>query len=308
MLEILRRGAKVERLIQYDAFALPLRDIYYDAEFNCRGWFPPQSVSDLAENIRLRGGGIELRGLDYPVAVQPIADMAGQKPAGFSYRLIAGHRRFKAIEVFLKWTRIPAMIRAGLSDHEARMLNFVENLERKDLNILEEARGLQHLYPSGVTVRSAAAELKRPTAWVHDRLRLLTLPEEVQQLAATGLLGAVNIKVLIALATPEEQIAAAHKIVASKREHGKTASLHHLDPKYRRKFGYRKSKAAINQMVHKMLGCGITGLGPRMGAWCAGYLSDAEIEEDIEEAALTLAGNADLTGEKSYGHRHGTST
>ena len=204
---------KVERLIQYDAFALPLRDIYYDAEFNCRGWFPPQSVSDLAENIRLRGGGIELRGLDYPVAVQPIADMAGQKPAGFSYRLIAGHRRFKAIEVFLKWTRIPAMIRAGLSDHEARMLNFVENLERKDLNILEEARGLQHLYPSGVTVRSAAAELKRPTAWVHDRLRLLTLPEEVQQLAATGLLGAVNIKVLIALATPEEQIAAAHKIV-----------------------------------------------------------------------------------------------
>jgi ParB/RepB/Spo0J family partition protein len=307
MLETLQRDAEVERLSQYDAFPLPLRHIYYDADFNCRGWFTLQSVSDLAENIRLRGRGVELKGLDCPVVVQPIADMAGQQPAGFDYRLIAGHRRFKAIEVFLKWTRIPAMIRAGLSDHEARMLNFVENLERKDLNILEEARGLQHLYPDGVTVRAAATELKRPTAWVHDRLRLLTLPEEVQQLAATGLLGAVNIKVLIALATPEEQIAAARKIVEAKRECGKTASLHHLDPKYRRKFGYRKSKAAINQMVYKMLGCGITGLGPRMGAWCAGYVSDAEIEKDIEEAALTLAGNADLTGDNSYGDGGGTS-
>jgi hypothetical protein len=54
-------------------------------------------------------------------------------------------------------------------------------------------------------------------------------------------------------------------------------------------------------MVYKMLGRGITGLGPRMGAWCAGYVSDAEIEKDIEEAALTLAGNADLTGDNSYG-------
>ena len=65
--------------------------------------------------------------------------------------------------------------------------------------------------------------------------------------------------------------------VDAKREHGKTASLKHLDPKYRRKFGYRKSKAEINKMVATMLGRGITGLGPRMGAWCAGYISDAEL-------------------------------
>ena len=104
----------------------------------------------MAENIRLRGGGVELKGLDFPVVVQPIADMVGEKPAGFDYRLVAGHRRFKAVETFLKWPCIPSMIRPGLSDHEARMLNFVENLERKDLNILEEARALGRLYPEGV--------------------------------------------------------------------------------------------------------------------------------------------------------------
>ena len=137
MRKTIQREAEIERLSQYDAFALPLSRIYYDADFNCRARFTLQSVSDLAESIRLRGGGIELKGLDCPVVVQPIADMAGRKPAGVDYRLIAGHRRFKAIEVFLKWSSIPAMIRAGLSDHEARMLNFVENLERKTSTFLK---------------------------------------------------------------------------------------------------------------------------------------------------------------------------
>ena len=75
----------------------------------------------------------------------------------------------------------------------------------------------------------------------------------------------VNVKVLVGMKTPDEQIEAARKIVAAKREHGKTASLQHLGPKYRRKFGYRKSKAEINQMVAKMLGRGITGLGTADG-------------------------------------------
>jgi ParB/RepB/Spo0J family partition protein len=280
----------MQRLEQYDAYPLPLPRIYYDADFNCRGQFTLQSVSDLAESIRLRGGGVELKGLDYPIVVQPIADMTGRKPADFDYRLIAGHRRYRAMEVFLKWTLAPAMIRSGLSDHEARMLNFVENLERKDLNPLEEARAMARLYPDGVSLRAAAAELKRPTGWVHDRQRLLTLPEEVQQFAAAGLLAMCNVKVLAAL-PPEEQIAAAHKIVQVKQEHGKTASMRHLDPSCRRKFGYRKSKAEINRVVTKMLGCGITGLAPRIGAWCAGYVTDAEIDKDIQEATPTSAGD-----------------
>ena len=130
----------LDRLQQYDAYALPLDRIYYDADFNCRGEFTLESVMDLAENIRLRGKGVELKGLDFPVVVQPITDMADKQPAACDYRLLAGHRRFQAIKTFLKWHCIPAMIHAGLSDREARMLNFCENLERKDLNILEEAR------------------------------------------------------------------------------------------------------------------------------------------------------------------------
>lgn len=274
----------MQRLEQYDTYPLPLDRIWYDVDFNCRGQFTLESVMDLAANIRLRGGGVELKGLDFPVVVQPLADVGGEKPAGFDYRLLAGHRRFKAVQTFLKWPCIPSMIRAGLSDREARMLNFVENLERKDLNVLQEARALGRLFPEGISLRAAAAEIKRPTRWVHARLRLLTLPEEVQELAASGLLAMCNVEMVADLKTPAEQILAARRIVAAKREHGPTAYRQHVGAKYRRKFGDRKSKQEINRLVSKMLDRGITGLAPRVGAWCAGYITTAEIERDIQDA------------------------
>ena len=107
---------------------------------------------------------------------------------GCEYRLIVGHRRFRAVTAFLKWTEIPAHICEGLSDHDARMLNVVENLQRKSLNILEEARAIQNLYPNGASVRQAAGELKQSTRWVWVRVRLVRMPEAVQQQAAAGLL------------------------------------------------------------------------------------------------------------------------
>ena len=261
---------EIERLTRYDAYAIPVASIFYDESFNCRGPFTRESIDDLAASIRDNT-------LEFPVIVQP------WMKDGKDYRLLAGHRRFAAVTEVLKWATIPASIRRNLTERQARVLNLTENLERKDLNPLEEAQALGRLFPEGVTLKAAAAELKRPTRWVHDRLRLLTLPEEVQQLAAARLIAMCNVQVLMAL-PPEEQLAAARAIVAVKREHGKTASLKHLDPKQRRAFGYRKSKAEINNMVAKMLGRGIEGLGPRMGAWCAGYISDAEFEKDIEEA------------------------
>ena len=112
--------------------------IYYDAAFNCRGEFTLQSVKELADSI------VQAGRLICPVAVQPWTE-----EPGFDYRLIVGHRRFRAVTEFLKWTEIPAYVCEGLSDHEARMLNLVENLQRKSLNILEEAHAIQNLYPEG---------------------------------------------------------------------------------------------------------------------------------------------------------------
>lgn len=262
----------MKRLAQYDTYELPVKDIYFDGKFNCRGSFTPQSVGDLADSIR------EI-GLEFPVVVQPY-----DKQPGFKYRLLAGHRRFRAVTIFLKWAMIPGMVRRGLSNHQARLLNLTENLERKDLNILEEAKALRNLYPEGVPLRKAAKELKRHTKWVHARLRLLELPEEVQTWAATGLISAANIDHLHSLSSPERQIVVAKSIVFGKKTHGKTKPLH-KHTEYAKTFHPRKTKQQLADMVKHLFTVSCTGLASRVLAWAAGKISDADIEQDIQDAS-----------------------
>ena len=199
-------------LEQYQAYPVPVGAIYYDGVFNCRGEFTLQSVRELADSI------VQAGRLICPVAVQP---WSGAR--GFDYRLIVGHRRFRAVAEFLRWTEIPAYICEGLSDHEARMLNLVENLQRKSLNILEEARAIQRLFPEGASVREAARELKQPTRWVWTRRQLIRMPAAIQQKAAAGLLSQWNLDTLAGIESPDEQVAAANKIVEA-RSAGRASS------------------------------------------------------------------------------------
>jgi len=256
-------------LEQYQAYPVPEAAIYYDAAFNCRGEFTLQSVKELAESI------VQTGRLICPVAVQPWT-----KEPGFDYRLIVGHRRFRAVTEFLKWTEIPAYICEGLSDHEARMLNLVENLQRKSLNILEEARAIQNLHPEGASVREVARELKQATMWVWVRVKLLRMPEAIQQKAAAGLLSQANLATLAGLERPDEQIKAADEIAAA-RQRGKGKWLPGLSKTYKRR-GVR-SREEINRMVERMLAAGITGLPPRVAVWCAGQVPDEELLKEFEE-------------------------
>ena len=277
-------------LQQYQAYPIPVAAIYYDAAFNCRGEFTLQSVKELADSIAQAGR------LICPVAVQPWTEAGG-----FEYRLIVGHRRFRAITKFLKWIEIPAFICEGLSEHDARMLNLVENLQRKSLNILEEARAIQNLYPKGAKVRHAAQELKQPTKWVHVRVRLLRMPEAVQQKAAAGLLSQANLEQLAGMESAEEQIVAARKIVEA-RERGKGKFLPGLDKTYKRRRGVRP-REEINRMVERMLAAGIGGLPPRVAAWCAGHVPDQELLKEIEAERLRSAADSGaFTGEECDGH------
>jgi hypothetical protein len=168
----------------------------------------------------------------------------------------------------------------GLTDHQAQLLNAEENLERKNLNIWEEAGVLKRLYPEGVTLRQAAKELKQTTHWVHVRLRLLKMPPSVQQKAAAGLLSQANLDKLAGEDSPEDQVLLADRI-AEARERGRGKRLPGLERKYKRRSKYPRSKSEIHAMVIRMLEAGITGLGPRVGAWCAGDLPDEELHKDI---------------------------
>jgi hypothetical protein len=134
-------------------------------------------------------------------------------------------------------------------------------------------------------LRVIAKEMKRDTRWVHARLRLLALPEEVQQLAAAGLIREANIVDIASLKTAAQQIKRAQAIIDAKRDRGPKASLEHLNKRHHRATKYRRSKVAVGQMIGLMLDRGITGLPPRVAAWCIGELSDTELKQDIRIAA-----------------------
>lgn len=257
--------------------------IHFDANFNCRGEFTLQSVKDLADSI------VDAGRLIYPVLVQP-----WDRQPGCDYRLIVGYRRYRAITFFLQWPMIPAIVCEGLTEHQAALLNVTENLERKNLNIWEEARALDRLYPNGVTLRQAAKELKQTTHWVHVRLRLLKMPPAVQQKAAAGLLSQATLDALAGIDKPEDQVLAAGKI-AEARQRGKGKHLPGLDRAYKRRTSKVRNKDEINRMVERMLAAGIEGLATRMGAWCAGNLSDAELLADIAAATRKTGRDCDLT-------------
>ena len=261
----------MERLERYDVYDVPLVDIWVDPDFNCRNVFSPQSVKNLADNIAQVG-------LEIPVFVQRRED--SQTEFAEPFRLVAGFRRFAAIKTFLRWTHIPANVRQGLDDRAAEILNLTENLEREDLNPLEQAQAIARRFEPGTSLRAISKEMKRDTRWVHQRLRLMELPEEIQEKVAARMLTLLDVETLVKL-PPDEQIQAAKELVAAR---GKNKRKLTVNPKFRRAFRQRRGKGEINDRIAQLLEAGLGGLVTRFGAWCAGYISDDELDFDIEMA------------------------
>lgn len=262
---------ELKRVQECDAFWVPVHLIYVDPEFNCRNAFTLQSVKSLADNIAARG-------LDFPVVLQRAEDTKTPIPEGYSWRLIVGFRRFVAVTTFLKWEEIKASIRVGITDQEAEILNIAENLERKDLNPLEEAQALVRRFKSGTPLREIAKAMNRDTRWVHQRLRLMELPEEIREKVAAGLLTLLDVDVLVQLPS-DEQGQAAQELLAAR---GNRKRKLIVNPKFRRKFRYRRGKEEINARIAQLMEAGLSGLATRFGAWCAGYISDDDLDRDIE--------------------------
>ena len=261
---------------QYQVTELPIAKILSDSDFNCRGTILPMDVIDLVRDI-------EQHGLQFPIAVQPIADADVKVPSDYDYRIIAGHRRFVAFRI-MKRTKIPAMIKRGLSEIDARLLNLGENLKRMDLNLLQEARAISRLRDLGLNRRQTGEVLGVSTSWVQVRFNLLDLPDEIQQEAAAGLLNQQQIKQIYGLKDITRQYDAVKKIKNARLKGeqgisvGKTAAQ---DP-FKKK---RQAKNNIQDMIGHMSNTIGFGLHTRGLAWCNGEISSAELFFDIKRYA-----------------------
>ena len=159
--------------------------------------FDEDALAELAASIAAHG-------VLQPLLVRPLADG--------SYQLIAGERRWRASRM-AGLTEVPVVIRE-MSDSEAMELALVENLQREDLNPIEEAMGFRLLMDTyALTQEQAAERVGKSRPAVANALRLLALPQEVLSLVETGALSAGHARTLLALPEKEDVIALAQEIV-----------------------------------------------------------------------------------------------
>lgn len=178
----------MDRNKDYDAFDIPVGDIYVDTEFNCRESFAPHTVEGLADSIKQSGR------LLFPLSVRPGSEMKGcNKP----WHLLAGHRRLMAVTTFLNWTMVPCVIVRGLSEYEAHLFNLKENLERKNLDLWEESSALRKLFPPKTSVRKISRMLNKPTSWVRPRWGVFDLEPAIQRYVKEGKIKANNLTKLL---------------------------------------------------------------------------------------------------------------
>ena len=259
--------------IEYVVHHLDLTKVKADASFNCRGIIAPIDVIDLAKDI-------EKEGLQNPILVQELKD----DKEGFDFRIISGHRRFTAYKV-LKKTTIPSFIRNELTEIQARVLNLNENLQREELDFMQEARALQHLKDLGVGREKAGDMLNRSGTWVQSRYYALELPTEIQEEIALGVLTQQDVRDLRRLPTKEAQFEAVRNIKNAISTGAKKPTVSNAAEKKLNKKRTRL-RGEIFELQSKVYDSfDSNNIITRVLAWCAGEIDDADCQGAIKEFA-----------------------
>jgi ParB family transcriptional regulator, chromosome partitioning protein len=174
---------------------LPL-DLLQRGKYQPRLDMRPETLAELAQSIKTQG-------VVQPIVVRPLA---GRNPGESQrYEIIAGERRWRAAQL-AGLAEIPAIVRE-VSDEAAVVMALIENIQREDLNPLEEARALSRLIEEfGLTHQSAAEAVGRSRAAVSNLLRLMELTDEVKQLLEHRSIEMGHARALLSLTSRRQQI------------------------------------------------------------------------------------------------------
>ncbi|MGQ0577534.1 MAG: ParB/RepB/Spo0J family partition protein [Betaproteobacteria bacterium] len=165
--------------------------------FQPRTRMDPQSIAELADSIKAQG-------LIQPILVRP-AD-------GGKFEIIAGERRWRAAQL-AGLAKVPVVVRA-VPDQSALAMSLIENIQREDLNPLEEAGGIHRLIDEfRMTHDTAAQAIGRSRSAITNLLRLLNLSKPVQELLMQGRLDMGHARALLALSAAR-QVELAHQVIS----------------------------------------------------------------------------------------------
>ena len=186
---------RAENAAEGSVSTLPLQKIEPNP-LQPRRTFAQDELDALAESIRIHG------------VIQPLT--VRLLPNGY-YQIIAGERRWRAARL-AGLSQVPVVV-IEADDRKAMELALIENLQRADLNPIEEAEGYQQLISQyGLTQEQAAERVGRSRPAVANALRLLSLGPEILKLVETGAISAGHARALLALKTDGERLAVAQKV------------------------------------------------------------------------------------------------
>lgn len=203
-LDMLLSGQPFEDLVQTSTLTkealryVPIEHLQ-PGQYQPRREFAKHSLEELANSIRTQG-------IINPIVVRPVKKD--------HYEIIAGERRWRAAQL-AQFTEVPILIKT-ISDETALAISLIENIQRQDLNPLEEAEGIQRLIQEfNMTHQQIADTLGRSRTAITNLLRLLSLAPPVKHLLQQGQLEMGHARALLSLDT-EQQIQTAGKVVKNK--------------------------------------------------------------------------------------------
>jgi ParB family chromosome partitioning protein len=221
-----------------------------------RGRYQPR-VDMREETLQELADSISSQGLVQPIVVRPL-DPAG---GGLRYEIVAGERRWRAAQLAGLHT-IPAIIR-DIPDQAAVAMSLIENIQREDLNPMEEARALWRLVEDfDMTHTTAAVAVGRSRVMVSNLLRLLELPDQVIAMLERRELGMGHARALLALDSVADQLTLARRVVNEGWSVRETERAIRLLPKSRKRPNRGDRSAAPDPDVQRLE----NSLADRLGA------------------------------------------
>jgi len=226
---------------------LPIEDVVPNPD-QPRRTFEPGPLNELADSIRQKG-------IIQPLIVRPVA---GSK----KHEIVAGERRWRAAQIAGQHS-VPVVIR-DFTDSEVLEIAIIENIQRAELNAIEEALAYQQLMEKfGHTQEKLAEALSRSRSHIANILRLLNLPNDVQSMVAAGALSAGHARALITSSNPVElarKVVGGGLSVRATEDLVRTSAMKGLAPKKARR-GVEKD--ADTRALEADLGAGL-GMGVRI--------------------------------------------
>lgn len=255
---------------------VPLNEIHADDDFNCRGKIIPMDVKDLAKDM-------DRQGLLQPILVMPYP-LNRQAETGKKFLLVAGYRRFTAAKIN-EWKVIECkVLPATISETDARFINLNENLQRQDLDFMQEAEAIAKIMGGlNVTEQQVMDRLGQSRGWVQVRMMALKMPKEVQLEIRAGYINQTDLRDLYSIKYKEGDEALAEAVrklkddqLLGRKKKGVVGKKQKGNTKRNRK---RPEIFEVQELVQSMFG---NGLHTRLLAWCAGEISNLDLNETLK--------------------------